>query len=465
MTQWQEIEEKLAVVDLDPHRLACGCAVKIDLRRVVYPALRAAKPDLERLGVRLNPREDADILPRREGFTFERHLFPFKAGAVKPLPQGEHRAVTVTSAYRVADPQVLADRWRGVYGRLLQNGATLHVGKGHTIQAYSPEDEFVHFDVYRSQGDPRPGWQVVNNDTNQLIDPTRELERPEQTEVALSNALNDLFSLGAVEAIKVYPFYAAPSEGLATRIAENISAFCRKHGFELVEQPPISGSTLLIGATVFGASSRQLPTFYERLEEGDLILVHRAFGDLAPINVLIESMVMNGAPLEGLGLDQTQISRRVDERIAVMRRPNLDVGRLIQQLSPEIGEAFDPRRHLKATGDLSGPGIDVFGELAELSGRDVHLESIPLAEERMVRYASANYLLPNGTSGTNGALMMVAAPEVIERAKTALEALGHEPHMVGHIGKAGGTFYVPPEARAYISDWPDAYQVNEVRVP
>jgi len=462
LTQWQQIEEKLAVVDLDPHRLACGCAVKIDLRRVVYPALRAARVDLERLGVRLNPREDADILPRSEGFTFERHVFPFEASAVRPLPPGDHRAVTVTSAYRVGDPQVLADRWRGTYASLLKNGATLHVGKGHTIEAYSPDDEFVHFDVYKPQGKARPGWQVVNNDTNQLIDPTRELERPEQTEVALSNALNDLFSLGAVEQIKVFPFYAAPSEGLAKRIAENIAAYCQKHGFELVEQPPISGSTLLIGATVFGTSSRQLPTFYEQLEEGDLILVHRAFGDLAPINVLIESMVMNGAPLEGLDLDQAEIGRRVDERIDIMRRPNVEVGHLIQQLSPATDETFDPKRHLKATGDLSGPGIDVFRELAELCGRDVTLSKIPLAEEQLVRYASANYLLPNGTSGTHGALMMVPAPEVIERAKTALEGLGHAPHVIGRIGKAGGTFSVPPQAKAYLSDWPDAYQIRDV---
>lgn len=460
MTQWQEVETKLAKLNLDPHRLACGCAVKIDLQRVVYPALRAIRPELEKLGLQLAEREDADIVPLSEDFSFERRVNDFSEKA-QPLPPGAHRAVTVTSAYRVSDPEVLGKRWLALYQALLKDGATLRVGKGHTIEAYSPNDEFVHFDLYQSLGKPCPGWRVVNNDTIQLIDPTRDFGAPEQTEVALCNALNDLFCLGAVEDIRVYPLYAAPGEALAKRIEGNVEAFCNQHGFEHIPQPSISGNTLLIGATVFGASSRQLPTHYDQLRKGDEILVHRPFGDLAPINVLIENMILGNGNLAELNLDRAALQQIVDRRIEVLRRPNLDVGRLIQQFSPEVDEPFEPNRHLKATGDLSGPGIDIFRELAELSGHTVILEKIPLAEEAVVRYASAHYLLPNGTAGTNGAIMAVGSAKVIQNFKAELETLGHNPHVIGRIGEAGDTLTVPPETKDYIPNWPSAYRLDK----
>lgn len=456
-----ELETQLSG-DLDLHRLACGCAVKIDLRRVVYPALRKIRPELERLGVRLAEREDADIFPRTSGFSFERKIFPFDPAHIEPLPpDAEPRAVTVSSVYRVLDPNALADRWLTAYRALLREGAKLHVGKGHTIEAYSPDDEFVHFDFYRPEGEPRPGWRVANNDTIQLIDPTRDLAAPEQTEVALCNALNDLFALGAVEEIAVYPFTAAPTASLAERIAQNVQAFCERYGFAHVPQEPISEKTLLIGATVFGASSRQLPTFYRELRQGDLILVHRPFGDLASINVLIESRVMGDGYLDDAGFTLEDVREAVDERVAVMRRPNHDVGRVIRAFCPEPDEPFEERRHIKATGDLSGPGIDVFRELAELAGRDVILERIPLAREALVRWASRNFLLPNGTAGTNGAITIVAAPVVVERVAAELEKLGHKPEIIGRIGGSGGTLTVPPEMKRYIADWPQAYRVHE----
>jgi selenophosphate synthase len=417
---------------------------------------------LEGLGVRLAEREDADIFPRTREFSFERRVLPFDPGKIEPLASGRDlRAVTVSAVYRVLDPDALAERWLTAYRALLRGGAKLHIGKGHTIEAYSPADEFVHFDLYESQGERVPGWRVANNDTIQLIDPTRDLGAPEQAEVALCNALNDLFSLGAVEEIVVYPFTAAPTAALAERISRNMQAFCERHGFAYAPQEPISDGTLLLGATVFGASSRQLPTSYQELREGDLILVHRPFGDLAPINVLIESRVMGDGYLDDAGFALEDVRQAVDERVAVMRRPNLDVGRVIRQYCPQPDEPFDEARHIKATGDLSGPGIDVFRELAELAKWDVVIERIPLAHEALVRWASRNFLLPNGTAGTNGAIAVVASPTVIEHVAAELEKLGHKPEIIGRIGGLGRTLTVPRETKQYIADWPSAYRVQE----
>jgi len=233
--------------------LACGCAVKIDLQRVVYPALRRLRPALERLGVTVAEREDADLFPLTQGL----ELYPFRAEAVKPLPPKAVRAVTVSAVYRAFRPDELAARWLEIYKALTQEGARLHIGKGHTIEAYSPEDEFIHFDVYAPTGPEQRGFRAANNDTIQLIDPTRPLDAPEQADVALSNALNDLVALGAVDDVTIVPLYAAPSPELARAIERNIQAFAERHGLKLEPRPPISDSTLLLGATVFGASPKR----------------------------------------------------------------------------------------------------------------------------------------------------------------------------------------------------------------
>lgn len=413
--------------------------------------------------MQLADREDADVFPRSQGISLDRRIYPFDPDRVAPLGDAELRGVTVSSLYRVHSHESLADRWLRSYRALLREGGKLYVGKGHTIEAYSPNDEFIHFDLYAPTGPSAPGRWVANNDTIQLIDPTRHLSAPEQTEVAIANALNDLFCLGAVEDVRVYPFYAAPSRTMAERIAHNVQAFCDRHGFTHVPQEPVSENTLLMGATAIGATSRQTPTFYRDISPGDLILVHRPFGDLAPINVLIESLVLEDAGMNG-NLPQHGIEDVVQERVETMRQPNLRIGQLIQRFAPDVGEPLNPSRHIKATVDLSGPGIDVFRELAEICGRDVALEQIPLANGDLVRWATQNFLLPNGTAGTNGAIALIASPEVIDSAAAELESFGYQPEVIGQIQESsgsGGTLIVPPEAKNYISDWPENYRVKE----
>jgi len=57
---------------LNPLALATVCAVKVDLVRVVYPALRDLREELEREGLEIAPREDADIIKGSSAEIFRR---------------------------------------------------------------------------------------------------------------------------------------------------------------------------------------------------------------------------------------------------------------------------------------------------------------------------------------------------------------------------------------------------------
>ena len=60
---WDNVT-KYRELGMDPLRWVAGCAVKVDLNSVVYPALRQIKPKLKELGVFLGERVDADIFPK-----------------------------------------------------------------------------------------------------------------------------------------------------------------------------------------------------------------------------------------------------------------------------------------------------------------------------------------------------------------------------------------------------------------
>ncbi|MCX8103814.1 MAG: SelD-related putative sulfur metabolism protein [Candidatus Bipolaricaulota bacterium] len=453
MAPWDEIERNFRELGLDPYRLACGCSVKADLGSVVYPALEQIRPQLAQWGIALAPRQEADIAPWAGSPTLHRLWVrlesesqgarnragvgagsePARAFRGSSVPSAIHTALTLTSVYRPT-AQSLAQYWLSVYQELADAGLQFTVGKGHTIVADSPEHQFVLFDFVEAGStswhaftgstkmNVKRSLLISNHDTIQLIDLTLDPADFRQTAAALANALNDLFALGAVEDIQIFPAIAAPTDGLLQQIHQNIQEFCALYGYTLVPQAPLPVQTLLLGATVTARSDHRPPVFSDEIRPGDQMLVHRALGELAPINLYVESLV--------LGADgRDRLFRAKEQALEIMARPNRAVGRLVSQYSPVLGEPFDPQRHIKISGDLSGAGLGVVREL----GVSVKLERIPFLFEDLVERARRNGVLRDGTMGTNGAIFVIATPRVIERFGSDLASLGYEPHVIGRV--------------------------------
>lgn len=472
MKNWQEVKDYLEELGLDPHKLACGCAVKIDLEDIVYPALRNIKSKLERIGIRILDREDADICPRYGKPKIMRGIYSLDELDFSDLKEFEpQRAISLTSIHRPQSPEELENRWLRFYQKLASEGVNITVGKGHTIEAYSKEDEFILFDFFKSdrgfksaKGRKPKGYLIGNNDTIQIIDPTKRLGAKEQVFVALSNALNDLFVLGAVDRIRIFPTFAAPSEEVSNHIEENMKVYSHKYGFELVNEEPLPYKAPLLGATVFGETRKEPPVFYDRLRKGDLILAHRPFGDLAPINLYIGGLMMGNEYLEERGVTLQEVERAKEERIETMACPNLKVGKIINRYSPTCGESFLESEHIKVTGDISGPGIGVLPELAEKGGVDIKLWDLPLKYKKMVKVASNDHLLPNGTTGTNGAIIIIGSRQVIEKVGEELDSLEYNPQVIGEVKGAGsGILTVPRMVMSVVSKWPEekTYKIKE----
>jgi len=448
---------------MDPLRWVAGCAVKVDLTTVVYPALRRLRPTLKALGVTIGQREDADIFPlgKEEPMMTRRIYDPKKpsvdANDLKRInPQ---RAISLVQIYQrnAENEKTFGDFLLSIYNEIGRSGIKFFVGKGHSIITAYPDAEFTLFDFISHTEGSAEGWTLANNDTIQVIDPTLDPGSAEQTEVGVCNSLNDLITLGCYENLRLLPVIDAPNEEIARKVYDHMKAFASRNGIKIVDAESPNKKKLLIGATFVGDMRKEPPTHGENLEEGMKILVSRPLGDLALINTYLSALADEAylKALEEQGSSLEEVQKAKDQVIATMRQPNLTIGKIINQYLPEYWEAFDASEHIVSTGDVSGPGILIFQELAEKAKVDMALNEIPLRFPKFVKFATEHFLMDNATAGTNGAIAMVARENIINEVASKIRKEGYEPKVIGTVlGKGEGVLRVGEEVRKMIASQP-----------
>jgi selenophosphate synthase len=309
--------------------------------------------------------------------------------------------------------------------------------------------DFISYEEGRSDG-----WCLSNNDTIQIIDPTADPSSEQQTNVAISNSLNDLISLGCFEELKVLPVVDAPNEEIKNNISKNMETFANKYNIELLTSESPQRGKLLIGATMFGTLRKEPPTKLNLLNTGMQILVTRPFGDLAPINVFLSCVADETflQDLEKTGYTLKDVENAKNSVISTMNEPNLKVAEIINKYLPEFGNSFDINEHVLATGDLSGPGIMIFKEHADNAQVDISLDNLPLRYPEFVKYATENFLMDNATAGTNGAVAVIASPNIIANISSDLKSAGYDPHIIGTVlGKGNGTVNISKDVNDMIT--------------
>jgi selenophosphate synthase len=445
---------------VNPFSLATGCAVKVDLVDVLYPALKSIRGDLEKLGLTIAPRRDADVFEARLGSirvmrgiydVEDPHVAVEELRGFKP-----RRAVVLAQVHQriASSPEPFKDIvWR-FYSRIaaaVENG--ISVGKGHSIVSADTRSQFflVDFMSYDDGG----GLVAANNDTIQIIDPAEDPGSVLQTAVALSNSLNDLFTVGAWRNIRVYPVYDAPDGKLRSKILSNMISYAEGIGATIHNPPQPNRGSLLMGATVLAEMTRKPPFFYDRVEPGMRVMVTRPIGELAVVNVYM--LVILDKEIAEEFEKQTGIS--VDDLLEIkskfletMAKSNIEVAKVIESRLPELGEDFNPREHIAVTTDVTGPGVYVVKELAELSNTAIRLTDIPLLEPRISEFATRNFIIPNATAGTNGAIVIVARPEVLEGLEEDLRKVGLQPTIIGYIESMGSPVVrAPLKLKRYVA--------------
>ena len=460
--QLKEMVKRYEDLGLNPLSLATGCAVKVDLLRVVYPALRRINKEIGEKGLRILPREDADIIPARDdGVEIYRRIY--RLGAQTDINQDEitrlkpNRCIVLVQIYQryADDPDKFRELIEPVYLKLASTNLDLYLGKGHSIATPFENDDFILIDFLKVYSNKKNIYSIVNNDTIHIVDPTSPPSDFRQVAGAISNALNDVFILGGYRNIKIAPVINAPNEDLRNNLWESVASYCRKYGFELLDVEQPNKGRLLLGATVIAYTEKEPPVFYDKVKPGMKIVASRPFGELAPINVYLASILNKNIynELEKLGYDLSTLEKNKDMIFDLISRPNIGIAKVISKYLPDVGEEYSPEENILACTDVTGPGIYVLYELAERLNARIDIDVIPLLHPFYSKFATKNYLMLNSTAGTNGSHIMVVPSTIVEDLIGNLKRSGFQPYVIGEIKEIGKVeLRVGKEIKNYISD-------------
>jgi len=447
---------------LNPLSLATGCAVKVDLLKVVYPAIRELRSKLESTKLVIAPREDADVFPRSiNGVNLHRRIYNLGSGADVDLNDirglGPSRAVVVIQIYQryADDPEKFIKLVGPIYLRIALSNTPVYLGKGHSIITPFPEDQFALFDFITVNEGRAEGFTAVNNDTIHIIDPSEDPGEYRQVSGAISNALNDIFVLGVYENLRVAPVINATSDELRDRMWRNVMDFSKRFNVEVIEVPQPRKGKLLIGATVLGDSIKQPPMFAGEVDVGMKLITTRPIGELAPINVYLSSIIDESLikDLEELGVSLNELESMKNRAIELIATPNIEAAKVINKYLPRYDESYSRYEHIALTTDVTGPGIYVVKELAERSKTSIKLYEIPLLFPEVAEVATKLYIIPNATAGTNGAFMIIAPDTIADDVVKDLRSRGLEASIIGEVvSKDAVKVLAPKKLRKYIAD-------------
>ena len=418
-----------------PREMVClGCAAKVDLVDTVYPVLAEIAPAIrEKTPINLQPRDDVYIFDTdgqiditRAQYSLAALLEPAGCRAVEQdvlacRPDG---AVLLASFTANPTREAFRDAMLAYLESAGRAGHRFTLGKGHTVQlSKSTDQQFLMVDYVRSGRGSITG--VANNDTISTIDPNLCHTNWISVFVSLNNALNDLLLSGVTQNLTFHPSYDAPTRQEVQSLKDAIARYqerFRDLDIRVVDHGPLGFGIKAIGATITGTSVLEVPR-NENLLEGQILIATRPAGDLAPLTLYLIRQA-----LEEDTSDLEDLRARVLQQMLV---PNVEAARVIASYLPDKGKPFDPHRHLTSARDMSGPGILALEELAQDSGRDIYLHNLVLHDPRV-----ADVEMPNPTAGTNGAILIAAHEAVAYSIWRDLEETGHQPWIVGRVGKA-----------------------------
>ena len=402
--------------------MRCGCAGKTPLDRVVRPAIAEIRRNVP--GVAVVDGLEAGLLPKTAGI--ERSVADGHGGG-----EGTARdfvAAAFVGPERGSDSEafraVLSETYRRWAGR--SGGATIR--KGHSIQLETNSKPTVWGEMFRSTGRQQDGYRAVNVD---VIHALPGLDPVTQAAVATAHALNDCYTQGAAADRDIRPIVGHP-EGSGPDTDRVRRWYVEATGSgATVREPSIithDGRGWQFGAAALAATERVPPIHTGRIDAGDAVLLHRPLGSLA----LYAGSVDGEQPLK------TGARKRALDALAA---DHVATARAIEASCPCPGERFDPGRHLKWAGDVSGPGIEGLAEITTAADCGLSLEALPLLDQQGLDAVRRRWVVPDVTVETNGPIAAVGTVDALDRFERRLTGCSSaDPTRIGTVTDTPGEF-------------------------
>lgn len=416
-----------------PKNIFClGCAVKVPLKGILYPALEKVSKKLSsRNYITLKVGNDACVFETNKNIKLKRGIYPIvslktKADKIqKDIKRFKpNNAVLLVSYMDYVTQKEITDSLLSFCNIVSREKIPFVIGKGHTIKISNvPEQKFIMADYLKSS--PGNYYGVASNDTIVTLDFNLKHSNWLNVYISFNNALNDLYAIGVYKDVKIYPVYDSISANdnlLIRSIFQRYLAHFnfKRYGYKIFDLGPLGLNLELIGATAVGFSDRELPSI-RGLKPGQFLIVTRPVGDLSALVLYILKKTY--------GLLPPKVKKLKEDVLEHMVTPNIEVAKIISEYLPLKGKKFDYCRHITASKDITGEGISVFEVLALNSNVDIHIDRVNLHS-----IESSMLNLPNNTSCTNGPIVIAVYKKLVPEIMGKLTKAGMDAWIIGRAG-------------------------------
>lgn len=413
----------------------CGCRGKPPLNRVVLPAVQSVHDRIDGRSVDISMHDDVGYIQKTQKLERKVEIIHGEANQETSEPKTESGelyslAATFVNEDTGRSAENLARFMAETYGH---RKIPTNIIKGHTVLVRNIPSSIQFFEQVRPHGAPKNGKTVLNVD---IIHALPEQSAEKQARVAICNALNDCYSTGGLQDRTIRPIVAHPSESDVSK------SECEQWYYEVIPddigllEPCViehGGIGWLFGATATASINHEPPRFIPQVQPGDKLLIHRPVGGFAAYMNFVESNEYNEIP---------------EQAIQPMTRDHANVAQEIASFCPPLDDEFSEDKHLKFVTDLSGPGIRGIENRISSMDIDVMLTNLPMLDQEIIENGQDRWALPDATVETNGPLIMIGSPQVVESVRRDLSELSNtDPKVIGRIIDGTGVLRAADDVR------------------
>jgi selenophosphate synthase len=305
--------------------------------------------------------------------------------------------------------------------------------------------EFGMFDYIQLHRGRKIGYMPAVTSVTQITDITKTPAADIHINIAMTSAIELLNLLGcnirSSSSFKLFPIYDAPSEEMLDSIRSNIDIFTSRYNLAVDDYSSLKLGKLFYGTTAVATTTKDLPTKYDQIEEGMEIIITNKFGGLPALSLYtIACMDPDSiSKYEQNGISSSTVEQAKDEAIKSLSEPHFALGKIIAKFCPDFEAQYDKQIHITAVYPVGPQGVFALGALSQLANAQLMIRSVPVRNEDIAKFVTAEFLLENATASLNGCHVIVASKDVANLVMEELKKHNFAPECIGFVEKKGSS--------------------------
>lgn len=427
--------EQYRKLGFDPLRWMSSCSTEVDPL-----VIRDALTEVKRSTVKMTP-SWFDAYPHIAGKEPEltRRIFDFP----NPVIDKEVEVKRALALFRV---HVGAGESHKTLAGMLHNflsvfHAKVAISNAQIALTEHHDAQFALFDYISLHRGNKDGYMPALTAFTQITDITAAPDSDIHVRITIADAVERLSLLGCgnPSLYKFYPIYDAPTDEMLDRIRANLDAATARHNLPMEDYSSLKKGKLFYGTSAVAITNKEMPTWYNQVEEGMGVMITNKFGGLAALSLHALTLMepANADKFEKAGISVSSISTARDEALKSLSEPHFALGKVIAKYCPEFGSPFDKQSHIAAVYHVGAKGLFALEGLAELANSQVAINNVPVRDEEIMKLATRELAVENATASQNGCHVIVATKDILSLVAKDLLQHRFAPEIIGQVGRKG----------------------------